>query len=92
LYEELETEDEERTRQVYKACLDIIPHKKFTFAKIWLLFAQFELRQKNLQNARKVMVSLDINNMSPLVQEQLNSLYNLIGALYNLIGANPLLH
>ncbi|XP_060604882.1 crooked neck-like protein 1 [Ruditapes philippinarum] len=55
LYEELETEDEERTRQVYKACLDIIPHKKFTFAKIWLLFAQFELRQKNLQNARKVM-------------------------------------
>lgn len=30
---------------------------QFTFAKIWLLFAQFEVRQKNLQNARKVMVS-----------------------------------
>lgn len=55
LYEELEAEDVERTRQVYKACLDIIPHKKFTFAKIWLLFAQFELRQKSLENARKVM-------------------------------------
>ncbi|TKS75346.1 Crooked neck-like protein 1 [Collichthys lucidus] len=28
---------------------------KFTFAKIWLLYAQFEIRQKNLQGARKVM-------------------------------------
>ncbi|XP_052767200.1 crooked neck-like protein 1 [Mya arenaria] len=55
LYEELEMEDAEKTRAVYKACLDIIPHKKFTFAKIWLLFAQFELRQKNLVNARKIL-------------------------------------
>lgn len=57
LFEELEAEDMERTRQVYKACLDIIPHKKFTFAKIWLSFAQFEIRQKNLQQARKILVS-----------------------------------
>uniref|UniRef100_A0A3B4YA51 Crooked neck pre-mRNA splicing factor 1 n=1 Tax=Seriola lalandi dorsalis TaxID=1841481 RepID=A0A3B4YA51_SERLL len=55
LYEELEVKDPERTRQVYQACLDLIPHKKFTFAKIWLLYAQFEIRQKNLQGARKVM-------------------------------------
>ncbi|XP_061126893.1 crooked neck-like protein 1 isoform X2 [Syngnathus typhle] len=55
LYEELEVMDEERTRQVYQACLDLIPHKKFTFAKIWLLYGQFEIRQKNLQAARKVM-------------------------------------
>ncbi|KAG7508772.1 crooked neck 1 [Solea senegalensis] len=55
LYEELEVKDPERTRQVYKACLDLIPHKKFTFAKIWLLYAQFEIRQKNLQGARKIM-------------------------------------
>lgn len=55
LYEELEVKDAERTRQVYQACLELIPHKKFTFAKIWLLFAQFEIRQKNLQAARKVM-------------------------------------
>ncbi|WAR18187.1 CRNL1-like protein [Mya arenaria] len=53
--QELEMEDAEKTRAVYKACLDIIPHKKFTFAKIWLLFAQFELRQKNLVNARKIL-------------------------------------
>uniref|UniRef100_A0AAQ5YAU3 Pre-mRNA-splicing factor Syf1/CRNKL1-like C-terminal HAT-repeats domain-containing protein n=1 Tax=Amphiprion ocellaris TaxID=80972 RepID=A0AAQ5YAU3_AMPOC len=56
LYEELEVKDPERTRQVYQACLDLTPHKKFTFAKIWLLYAQFEIRQKNLQGARKVMV------------------------------------
>uniref|UniRef100_A0A8C7Z5T2 Crooked neck-like protein 1 n=1 Tax=Oryzias sinensis TaxID=183150 RepID=A0A8C7Z5T2_9TELE len=55
LYEELEVKDPERTRQVYQACLDLMPHKKFTFAKIWLLFAQFEIRQKNLQAARKIM-------------------------------------
>uniref|UniRef100_A0A3P9P9R6 Crooked neck pre-mRNA splicing factor 1 n=1 Tax=Poecilia reticulata TaxID=8081 RepID=A0A3P9P9R6_POERE len=57
LYEELETRDPERTRQVYQACLELIPHKKFTFAKIWLLFAQFEIRQKNLPGARKIMGS-----------------------------------
>uniref|UniRef100_A0A8C9ZFF4 Crooked neck-like protein 1 n=1 Tax=Sander lucioperca TaxID=283035 RepID=A0A8C9ZFF4_SANLU len=55
LYEELEVKDPEKTRQVYQASLDLIPHKKFTFAKIWLLYAQFEIRQKNLQGARKVM-------------------------------------
>uniref|UniRef100_A0A8K9Y1K3 Crooked neck pre-mRNA splicing factor 1 n=1 Tax=Oncorhynchus mykiss TaxID=8022 RepID=A0A8K9Y1K3_ONCMY len=53
LYEELEVKDPERTRQVYLACLDLIPHKKFTFAKMWLLYGQFEIRQKNLQAARQ---------------------------------------
>ncbi|XP_061172995.1 crooked neck-like protein 1 [Saccostrea echinata] len=55
LYEELEAEDIERTRDVYKACLDVIPHKHFTFAKLWLLFAHFEIRQKNLQGARRIL-------------------------------------
>lgn len=53
LYEELETEDIERTRQIYKTCLELIPHKIFTFSKMWLYYAQFEIRQKNLQVARK---------------------------------------
>ncbi|KAK2810269.1 hypothetical protein Q5P01_000420 [Channa striata] len=44
--------DLERTRQVYQACLELISHKKFTFAKIWLLS---EIRQKNLQGAGKIM-------------------------------------
>jgi hypothetical protein len=39
VYEELENDDAEKVREVYKACLDVIPHKSFTFAKVWLLFA-----------------------------------------------------
>lgn len=53
LFEELEAEDVERTRQVYKYCLELLPHKHFTFAKIWLLYAHFEIRNKNLTSARK---------------------------------------
>eukprot|EP00123_Amoebidium_parasiticum_P012254 comp21226_c0_seq1/m.28880 comp21226_c0_seq1/g.28880 ORF comp21226_c0_seq1/g.28880 comp21226_c0_seq1/m.28880 type:complete len:692 (-) comp21226_c0_seq1:5-2080(-) len=55
VFEELVAEDMERTRAIFKACLNVIPHKKFTFAEIWLLYAKFELRQKNLANARKIL-------------------------------------
>lgn len=55
LFEELETCDYERVRQVYKACLELLPHKVFTFSKVWLLYAQFEIRQKNLTAARKIL-------------------------------------
>ena len=55
LFEELEAEDYDRTRQVYQECLKIIPHESFTFAKIWLYFANFEVRQMNLQAARKIL-------------------------------------
>ena len=55
LYEELVAKDVDRTRQVYRTCLELIPHKKFTFAKIWVMFAHFEMRQKDLAAARKVL-------------------------------------
>ncbi|KAL1922999.1 uncharacterized protein VTP21DRAFT_9375 [Calcarisporiella thermophila] len=55
LYEELETRDYTRTRDIYTECLRLIPHKEFTFAKIWLLYAQFEVRQLNLSDARKAL-------------------------------------
>ncbi|CAK8693276.1 unnamed protein product [Clavelina lepadiformis] len=55
LYEELEVKDIARARDVYKACLDVIPHKKFTFAKIWVMFAHFEIRQKDVTQARKIL-------------------------------------
>ena len=57
LFEELKAQDMEKTRDVYSMCIKLIPHKKFTFAKIWLLFAKFEIRQKNLTAARKILVS-----------------------------------
>ena len=59
LFEELKAQDMEKTREVYAMCLKLIPHKKFTFAKMWLLFAKFEIRQKNLTGARKILVRLD---------------------------------
>ncbi|KAL0890004.1 hypothetical protein Bca101_013987 [Brassica carinata] len=55
LYEEIETKDVERTRDVYRACLKLIPHNKFSFAKVWLLAAQFEIRQLNLTGARQIL-------------------------------------
>lgn len=55
LFEETEMGDMERTREVWKACLEIIPHKHLTFSKIWIYFAQFEIRQKNLSAARKIL-------------------------------------
>ena len=56
VYEELESGNLERCRQVYQACLQLIPHKKFTFAKLWLMCAHFEVRQKELTKARKILV------------------------------------
>jgi len=47
--------DVERARQIYQECLKLVPHKKFTFAKIWLMKAQFEVRQGNLAIARKTL-------------------------------------
>ncbi|KAI0846914.1 cell cycle control protein [Daldinia vernicosa] len=55
IWEEMEAKDVDRARQIYKLCLDLIPHKKFTFAKVWLLRAQFEIRQGELTTARKTL-------------------------------------
>ncbi|ODQ68583.1 Pre-mRNA-splicing factor CLF1 [Nadsonia fulvescens var. elongata DSM 6958] len=63
LWEELETGDIDRTRQVYSQCIQIIPHKVFTFAKVWLLFAKFEIRHGSLSTARKILgQSIGITN------------------------------
>ena len=55
VFEELQAEDAVRTREVYAMCLNIIPHKKFTFGKIWLHAAHFEVRQNDLTAARKLL-------------------------------------
>lgn len=55
LWEEMDNQDVERARQIYNECLNLIPHKKFTFAKIWLMKARFEIRQMELLNARKTL-------------------------------------
>jgi len=55
MFEELQAEDIGRARDVYQFCLKIIPHKVFTFAKLWLMAAKFEVRQKDLSAARKLL-------------------------------------
>jgi crooked neck len=44
-----------RARDVYKECLRIIPHKIFTFGKIWLEAASLEIRDKDLTAARRLL-------------------------------------
>ncbi|KAI9847540.1 MAG: NineTeen Complex (NTC) component [Thelocarpon superellum] len=55
LWEEMDHQNVERARQVYDECLKLIPHQKFTFAKVWLLKAHFEVRQTEIQAARKTL-------------------------------------
>ena len=52
VYEELEAKDADRARQVYRTGLELLPHKRFTFAKLWLMYAHFEIRQKQVRSAR----------------------------------------
>uniref|UniRef100_A0A8C3MIZ9 Crooked neck pre-mRNA splicing factor 1 n=1 Tax=Geospiza parvula TaxID=87175 RepID=A0A8C3MIZ9_GEOPR len=60
LYEELEAKDAERTRQVYQACLELLPHKK-----VWLLhqsglsfvlkcYIELELQLREFDRCRKL--------------------------------------
>ena len=55
IYEEMVAKDTNRSRAVYKACIELIPHKLFTFAKIWIMFSKFEIRQRDLSAARKML-------------------------------------
>lgn len=55
LFEEIESKDYERARQIYKTALTVVPHKQFTFAKLWLMFAKFEVRRLDLPAARKIL-------------------------------------
>jgi len=34
---------------------EFIPHENFTFSKVWILYANFLLRQKNVEKMRKVL-------------------------------------
>ncbi|KAI8807003.1 hypothetical protein BJ742DRAFT_814103 [Cladochytrium replicatum] len=55
IWEELDSKDTERARQIYQQCIQVIPHKVFTFSKVWLLYAQFLIRRSDLNTARKTL-------------------------------------
>eukprot|EP00927_Polykrikos_kofoidii_P002117 TRINITY_DN10821_c0_g1_i1.p1 TRINITY_DN10821_c0_g1~~TRINITY_DN10821_c0_g1_i1.p1 ORF type:complete len:679 (-),score=158.26 TRINITY_DN10821_c0_g1_i1:131-2167(-) len=54
LFEELQTGDLDKARAVYDALVKIVPHKQFSFAKLWKLYAEFEVRRLDLDRARKI--------------------------------------
>lgn len=55
LYEEMTQRDLDRASKIYDACLDLIPHPKFSFAKIWINAAKLHIRRKDLASARKLL-------------------------------------
>ncbi|RLV94087.1 Pre-mRNA-splicing factor CLF1 [Spathaspora sp. JA1] len=59
LWEELQNNDIEAARVIWENCLKVIPHKSFTFGKVWQGVCEFELRNNNtgdnLTKARKIL-------------------------------------
>lgn len=53
-YEELTNHDLDRAAEIYQMCLNVIPHKQFSFAKVWIYAAKVEVRRRNLPMARKI--------------------------------------
>jgi crooked neck len=54
-YEEISQGDLLRASQIYDTCLSIIPHKKFSFAKIWIYAAKLHIRLMDISSARKLL-------------------------------------
>lgn len=55
LFEELDAQDAERAKSVYVAAMGVVPHRSFTFAKLWVNYAYFEVRRLEIGVARKIL-------------------------------------
>ena len=55
LFEEQDVHDLDRAKEIYAAAVTIVPHRVFTFAKLWLAYAKFEIRRLDLPVARKIL-------------------------------------
>jgi len=55
VFEEMVAQDFDRAREVLARARKVIPHEKFTFSKIWVLSAHFEVRRGRLDAARKLL-------------------------------------
>lgn len=55
LYEELDATDADRAWEVWRACLAIVPHAKFSFSKIWVMAAKNAVRRRDLKAARSTL-------------------------------------
>ncbi|KAE9980319.1 hypothetical protein BLS_008084 [Venturia inaequalis] len=72
-WEEVTTGDMEKVAAIYQAGQSIIPHKKWTSAKMWLAYADFQIRQMNIDGARKTLgKSLGICPKTKLFREYID--------------------
>lgn len=55
LFEEIDIGDNDRAKRVYATAISTVPHRDFTFAKLWLTYAYFEVRRLDLPIARKIL-------------------------------------
>ena len=57
VWTELSCADLSGAIQIYKRCVAIIPHnhRKFSFGNLWLLYAQAEIRRKDIGAARRIL-------------------------------------
>lgn len=54
-FEEIVAQDLGRTQAIYEKALETVPHKLFSFSKLWRYYALFEVRRLNLDKARKIL-------------------------------------
>jgi len=54
VFEEDIVGDMERAQAIYEGILKLIPHNIFSFSKLWILYAHFQVRQLNIAKARKI--------------------------------------
>ncbi|KAF9070804.1 hypothetical protein BDP27DRAFT_1382629 [Rhodocollybia butyracea] len=47
--------DYDRARQIYQTAITLVPHKVFTFSKLWIMFAKLEIRHLDLPATRKIL-------------------------------------
>lgn len=55
VFEELVANDLDRAAEIYNTCMSIMPHKKFSFAKIWIYAAKLHIRRRNVAAMRKLL-------------------------------------
>ena len=74
IYLELKSNDIDRCRELYNKIIEeIIIPLKVNYNKIWLMFAQFEIRQENIDMARKILGRcIGISPNEELFQEYIN--------------------
>jgi crooked neck len=57
VFEEQQAVDFVAARTVYSAALAQVPHEQFTFSKLWLMAARFEIRRLDIAAARRILGS-----------------------------------